>query len=267
MANGTTTSTQFPANLPVFQGENYQRWIAQMKVIFRFQEVVEIVNDGITALEDEASDEQTAVHRDKKKKDGKALFLIHQCVDSNVFEKIIEEETAKGAWDKLKSLYGGDEKLKKVKLQTLRKQYEMTQMKEEESISAYFSRIVTLTNQMKACGESVTDLQKIEKVLRSLTADFDYIVVTIEEAKTLSEMKLEELQASLEAHEMRLKQRNSEREKVAEHALQSRFSKKAERSKQRKNLADDEKSSKNTDSSKKGVGNKYSGKKVDTKEV
>ena len=104
-------------------------------------------------------------------------------------------------------------------------------------------------------------------MLRSLTADFDYIVVTIEEAKTLSEMKLEELQASLEAHEMRLKQRNSEREKVAEHALQSRFSKKAERSKQRKNLAGDEKSSKNTDSSKKGVGNKYSGKKVDTKEV
>ena len=106
-------------------------------------------------------------------------------------------------------------------------------------------------------------------MLRSLTADFDYIVVTIEEAKTLSEMKLEELQTSLEAHEMRLKQRNSEREKVIKQTLQSRFSKKAgkEKSKQRKNLASDEKSSKNTDSIKKGVGNKYFGKKVDTKEV
>ena len=143
----------------------------------------------------------------------------------------------------------------------------MIQMKYDESISAYFSRIVTLTNQMKVCGETITDLQKIEKVLRSLIADFDYIVVTIEEAKTLSEMKLEELQASLEAHEMRLKQRNSEREKVAEQALQSRFSKKAEKSKQRKHLAGDEKSSKNADSSKKGVGNKYSGRKIDTKEV
>ena len=90
-------------------------------------------------------------------------------------------------------MYGGDEKLKKVKLQTLRKQYEMIQMKEDESISAYFSRIVTLTNQMKEYGESVTDLQKIEKVLRSLTVDFDYIVVTIKEAKTLFEMNLEEL--------------------------------------------------------------------------
>ena len=90
-----------------------------------------------------------------------------------MFEKIIEEETAKAAWEKLKSLYGGDEKLKKVKLQTLRKEYEMIQMKEDESVSIYFSRIVMLTNQMKACGESLTDLQKIEKVLRSLKADFD----------------------------------------------------------------------------------------------
>ena len=92
-------------------------------------------------------------------------------------------------------------------------------MKDDELVFAYFSRIMTLTNQIKAYGETVTDLQKIEKVLRSLTADFDYIVVTIEEAKTLSEMKLEELQASLEAHEMILKQRNSKREKVAEQAL------------------------------------------------
>ena len=66
---------------------------------------------------------------------------------------------------------------------------------------------------------------------------------------------------------MRLQQKNSEREKTVEQALQSRFSKKAgkEKSKQRKNLAGDEKSSKNTDS--KGVCNKYSGKKVNTKGV
>jgi len=68
------------------------------------------------------------VHRDNKKKDGKGLFLIHQSVDQNIFENI-----ANGAWDALKKLYGGDENLKKVKLQVLRKQYENTWMKEYES--------------------------------------------------------------------------------------------------------------------------------------
>lgn len=105
----------------------------------------------------------------------------------------------------LKNLYGGDENLKRVKLYTLKKQFEMTQMKEDESVSEFFTRVVSLTNQMKAHGESINNLQKIEKVLRSLTTNFDYIVVSIEESKNLSEMKLEELQASLEAHEMRLK--------------------------------------------------------------
>ncbi|XP_050902844.1 uncharacterized protein LOC127115308 [Lathyrus oleraceus] len=143
--------------------------------------------------------------KEGRKKDGKVMFLIHQCVDPNVFEKTTKEETTKGMWDKLKSLYDRDEKLKRVKLQTLRKQFEMSRVKEDEQVSKCFSHVVLLTNQMKLCGDSISDLQKIEKVLKSLTANFDYIVVSIEESKNLIEMKLEELQASLEAHEMRLK--------------------------------------------------------------
>lgn len=68
----------------------------------------------------------------------------------------------------------------------------------------------------KANDESITHLQKIEKVLRSLIPNIDYIVVSIEESKNLDEMKVVELQASLEAHGIRLKESNSEREKVVE---------------------------------------------------
>lgn len=46
MANESTTSNQFPTNLPVFKGENYDTWCAQMQITFRFQDVLEIVNDG-----------------------------------------------------------------------------------------------------------------------------------------------------------------------------------------------------------------------------
>lgn len=50
----------------------------------------EIVNDGFLALEANATEAQRIAHREMSKKDRKYLFLIHQCVDSNVFEKIIE---------------------------------------------------------------------------------------------------------------------------------------------------------------------------------
>lgn len=102
MANGSTTSNQFPTNLLVFKGENYERWIAQMNVIFIFQDVDEIVQQGISPLKANTSDEQNDAHKEQMKKYGKVLFLIHQCVYPNIFEKIIEEEYAKGTWEKLK---------------------------------------------------------------------------------------------------------------------------------------------------------------------
>lgn len=51
-----------------------------MNVIFRFQDVCEIVNDGVPTLEANANDIQKDVHKDQRKKDGKAIFLIHQYV-------------------------------------------------------------------------------------------------------------------------------------------------------------------------------------------
>lgn len=60
-------------------------------------------------------------------------------------------------------------------------------------------------------------MQQVEKVIISLTSKFSLTVVAIEDSKDLSEMKLEELQESLEVHELGLKQKNSE--KVAEQAL------------------------------------------------
>lgn len=85
-------------------------------------------------------------------------------------------------------------------------------MESTEKISDYFTRILTLTNQMKVCGEKVTDQLIVEKVMCTLTPKFDYIVVAIEESKDLESMKVEELQGSLEAHEQRLLERSFEKD-------------------------------------------------------
>ena len=89
--------------------------------------------------------------------------------------------------------------MKKVKLQSLRKQYENLNMKDNEKVSEYISRVILITNEMKACGENLSEQVIIEKILRSLTSQFDYIVVAIEHSKDLSTMRVEELQSSLEA--------------------------------------------------------------------
>ncbi|KAK2358763.1 hypothetical protein QL285_095917 [Trifolium repens] len=216
-------NNNFHANLPVFDGKNWDRWVKQMKVIFNVQEVYEQVNATITPLPENANEEQRTTFREAKKKDNKALFLIHQCVDSKVFEKIADAETSKDAWDILQKSYGGDAKVKKVKLQALKRQYELLQMKNDESVADYFTRLVTLTNQMKNCGGNLDEQETVEKVLRTLTSKFEHIMVTIEETKDLSEIKIEDLQSTLEAHELKHGERSHDKED--EQALFSKFKK------------------------------------------
>ncbi|KAK2405626.1 hypothetical protein QL285_054842 [Trifolium repens] len=206
--------------LPVFDGKNWNRWMKQMIVLFGAQDVLELVTEGYVPVAADATDAQKLAQKDTKKKNQRALFYIHQCVDENVFEKIADSETAKAAWDTLVRCYGGDASVKKVKLQSLRKQYENLNMKNNEKVPEYISRRILITNEMKACGETLSEQVIIEKVLRSLTPQFDYIVVAIEHSKDLSSMRIEELQSSLEAQELRLTERNSERE-VEQQALKA----------------------------------------------
>ena len=64
---------------------------------------------------------------------------------------------------------------------------------------------------MMACGENIKDQDLVEKVLRTLSSRFDYVVVAIEESKDFAEMKLDGLQCSLEAYEQRIKERETDR--------------------------------------------------------
>ncbi|XP_050908893.1 uncharacterized protein LOC127122631 [Lathyrus oleraceus] len=131
----------------------------------------------------------------------------------------------KAAWDTLVWCYGGDASMKKVKLQSLCKQYENLSMKNNEKVLDYISRVILITNEMKSYGETLFEESIIEKVLRSLTPQIDYIMVAIEDSKDLSTMRIGELQSSLEAQEFRLPERNSEME-VEQQSLKAASNKK-----------------------------------------
>ncbi|GAU36721.1 hypothetical protein TSUD_318190 [Trifolium subterraneum] len=215
--------SNFHANLPILDGKNWDTWVKQMKVIFIVQEADEQVNTILDPLPANATEQQRTTFREAQKKDSKTLFLIHQCVDSKVFEKIADATTSKDAWGILQKSYGGDAKVKKVKLQALKRQFELLEMKNDEAVAEYFTRVETLTNQMKNCGSTLSEEEMVEKVLRTLTHKFDHIVVTIEQTRDLSEIKMEDLQNTLEAHELKHCERNHGKED--EQALFVKFKK------------------------------------------
>ncbi|XP_049414753.1 uncharacterized protein LOC125877525 [Solanum stenotomum] len=148
-----------------------------MKVILGFQDVWDIVDKGYTepANEETLSSNENEVLLKTRKKDQQALTLIHQCLDDGMFEKVADATTSKEAWEILQNSLQGIDKVKKIKLQTLRADFEVFKMKESESISNFCSRLMDVVNQLRRYGEEVNDVRVVEKILRSLTPKFDYV--------------------------------------------------------------------------------------------
>lgn len=83
---------------------------------------------------------------------------------------------------------------------------------------------------MKTNGDKSDEQLLVEKILRTLTAKFKYIVAEIEESKDLTAMTVDELQGILQAHEQRMNERSGEK-KLIEQAFQSQVSIKSQNSK------------------------------------
>ncbi|XP_024984103.1 uncharacterized protein LOC112520030 [Cynara cardunculus var. scolymus] len=107
----------------------------------------------------------------------------------------------------MKRKYQDSSRVKRAQLQALRRDFEVLQMQEGEAVTDYYARAMGITNNMRIHGEKMNDTTIVEKLLRSLTSKFDYVVCSIEESNDPDELSLDKLQSSLLVHEQKLKRR------------------------------------------------------------
>jgi gag-polypeptide of LTR copia-type len=189
--SNTTVNVTQPA-IPVFKGENYEFWSIKMKTIFKSHGLWDLVETGAGTTPEDL------------KKDARALCFIQQVVDDTIFSKIAAAESAKQAWTTLKTAFQGSNRVKTIKLQGLHRDFETLQMKQEESVQIFLSRVTNVVNQIRTYGDDLSEQTVVAKVLRSLTPKFDHVVAAIEESKDLSAYTFDELMGSLQTHETRL---------------------------------------------------------------
>lgn len=72
--------------------------------------------------------------------------------------------TSKKAWDTLQEEFQGNEKIRVVKLQYLRRDFKNIKMKEHKIAKDYYSRKV---NQLRAYSKNISKKKLVEKILIS----------------------------------------------------------------------------------------------------
>ncbi|XP_014515563.1 uncharacterized protein LOC106773379 [Vigna radiata var. radiata] len=209
------------SNLPIFDGKNFEDWCVKMDAILGFQEIDEIVKIGFKEPTKNATNEEKKAYKENRKLDCKARMILHQCISAAIFQKVSKATTAKETWEILQDGYETAGNMKEIKLQSLRRQYELLNMGEQETIEGYIGRIQVVVNAMRACDKVVKDKKIVHKILRTLTPQYDHIVVAILQSRDLEKLKVEELQNSLEVDEQRLLERKAAEQETTQNINQA----------------------------------------------
>lgn len=123
--------------VPLFNGKNYAICSGKMQIhIFAKEyDIWEMLKQVYNAKSSPPTDV-----KGKKlvKYAAKYKNAIVSGLTESVYVKVLGYKTNKELWVKLQNIYGGDSKVKEVKLQIFKAQFEQLKMKEYENIVAYF---------------------------------------------------------------------------------------------------------------------------------
>ncbi|CAN6333479.1 unnamed protein product [Urochloa humidicola] len=181
--------------LPLLTKGNYQEWSLVMQVSLEALELWEVV-------EEESKD---------RAKDRRALAAILRGVPPEMKAGLAVKKTAKEAWDSVKKMRGGDDRVKAANVQQLMKEFENLNFRDGEAVGDFAVRVNRLTARLGNLGEVVPDSRVVRKVLRAVPRRLKQVAVSIEIHGDLNNMSLDELVGQLQVAE----QADAEDEAVA----------------------------------------------------
>nr|CAN73998.1 hypothetical protein VITISV_043372 [Vitis vinifera] len=206
--------------IPVFNGEHYHIWAVKMRFYLRSQGLWNVVMSEADPppLGANPTVAQMKAYEEEKLKKDKAITCLHSGLADHIFTKIMNLETPKLVWDKLQGEFEGSERVKTVRLLTLKREFELMKMKDDESVKDYSGRLMDVVNQIQLLGEAFTDQKVVEKIMVSVPQKFEAKISAIEESCDLQTLIIVELTSKLHAQEQRVLMRG---DKATEGAFQA----------------------------------------------
>lgn len=171
--------------LPLLTRTNYHEWSLVMQV-------------SMEALEQ--WDAVEAVSKDRGK-DRRALATIIRAVPREMKAGLAVKKSAKEAWDAVKKMHAGDDRVKAASVQRLMKQFENMAFRDGENVGDFAMRINGLVASLRELGEEMEDSRVVKKVLRVVPKRLKQVAVAIEMLADIDTMEIEELVGRLQVAE------------------------------------------------------------------
>lgn len=88
---------------------------------------------------------------------------------------------AKEAWEAIKNLFMGAERVKEAKVQILKGEFESLVMKDTDQVDDFCMKLSGIVTNIKVLGETVEELVVVRKILRTVPDKFLQIASNIEQ--------------------------------------------------------------------------------------
>ncbi|GJW58562.1 zinc finger, CCHC-type containing protein [Tanacetum coccineum] len=186
----TASTPQFQC--PMLKPSNYSLWAIRMQIILEANGLWEMIEPNEKTQAD-------------NKKDKTAIAFLYQALPEEQLLQITKHKTAKAIWDALKTRHIGEERVQQARLQTLKSEFEMLHMKEDETIDTFTAKLTTIVNKAASLGHTMEDETLVRKLLNAVPDRYLQIVASIEQYSDLDEMTLEEAIGRLKTYEERSK--------------------------------------------------------------
>nr|GFC14027.1 zinc finger, CCHC-type [Tanacetum cinerariifolium] len=154
---------------------NYSLWEIRMQIILEANGLWEMIETLETTKAD-------------NKKDKAVIAFLYQALPEEQLLQITKHKTAKAIWDALKTRHIGEQRVQQTRLQTLKSNFEMLHMKEDEIIGTFIRKLTTLVSNAACLGHTIEDFIVVRKLLKAVPYKFLQIVASIEQYLDLDEM-------------------------------------------------------------------------------
>ena len=130
-----------------------------------------------------------------------ALDAICSAVPSEMISTLAIKESAKEAWESIRVMRIGDDRIRRTSAQQMRRQYEELALRDGEGTEDFTLRLTGIVNQLSTLGDSGDPKKVVEKYLRIARVKYKHLVISMETLLDISALSIEEITGHLLASE------------------------------------------------------------------